>query len=138
MTTTTNGAESAPVNTSARGEAIRRRRMALGISSVRELAIRSGVSRSATSAAEHGDASPGTYHRLEGYLSEQERGEGREITVQPMGDPSEGMFVVELIGNFGVRTIVRGPVSNPEAVADMAERLIRQMSTPPDDGQLVD
>lgn len=97
-----------------------------------------GVARSAVSAAEHGDASTGTYERLEAFLSQRERGEEREVAVRPVGDPNEGMFEVVLEGNFGVRTIVRGPVSNPQAVADMAERLIRQMSTPPDDSQLSD
>lgn len=109
--------------------------MGLGIRSVRELAMLTGVARSAVSAAEHGEASIGTYERLETFLSERERREHREVAVRPLDGPAEGMFEVVLEGNFGVRTIVRGPISNPEAVADMAERLIRRMSAPPDDSQ---
>jgi transcriptional regulator with XRE-family HTH domain len=110
-----------------RGEAIRRRRMALGIRSVRELSARTGVNRGAVSGAEHGEASKGTYERLESWLTEQEENDGRAI-VRPVGDPDEGVLEVTIAGNFGVSAVLRGPVSNPDALMQMVDRLVTSMA----------
>lgn len=123
------GAAELPAVTDERGEAIRRRRMALGIRSTRELAIRSGVSRSATSAAEHGEGSAGTYQRLESWLADQERAQG---VGQPVAAEFEQIeFVVE--GDFGVRVTVKGPINDRGALEESVAKIIRSIreSSPP-------
>lgn len=115
------GAESAVVDTAERGQAIRKRRMALGIRSVSELATRSGVSRSATTAAEHGDGARGTYERLEAWLAEQERAEGS--SVEPSLEQIE--FTVE--GDFGVKVTVRGPITDRAALQESVAEIIKSI-----------
>ena len=52
----------------ARGLAIQKKRLALGLSSEREFMAASGVDRTTIGRAEEGKASPGTYDRLEAFL----------------------------------------------------------------------
>lgn len=121
MSSTGVAAESAVVTSEERGQAIRRRRMALGIRSVSELAERSGVSRSATTAAEHGDGARGTYERLEAWLSELERAEG-----SPAEQSLEQIeFTVE--GDFGVKVTVRGPITDRAALQESVAEIIKSI-----------
>ena len=95
--------------------------MTLGIRSVSELALRSGVSRSATSAAEHGEGAKGTYERLEAWLSEQERGEG-----EPSATGLEQIeFTVE--GDFGVKVTVKGPIQDRAALQESVAEIIKSI-----------
>lgn len=59
----------------------------------------------------------------------------RQVVVRPLpgSDPADKFMEVEVQGRGGFRMVVRGPVNNPEALADMAERLMRRMSAPPND-----
>lgn len=129
MSSVMSGADLPPVDKAKRGEVIRERRRALGIRSVAEFARQHGsIKEDTISSAEHGNASPGTYERLEGWLAEQEANRGRAV-VRPIGDPAHGLLEVTVAGNFGVSATVKGPVDNPEALMEMVERLIRRMST---------
>lgn len=121
-----------PVDDTERGQAIRRRRMALGIRSVSELAVRSGVSRSATSAAEHGRGARGTYERLEAWLSERERENGHEepAVVRPLG---EGGFTEVTLFKGAVRAVVKAPVDNPEALREAIANVLAAI--PDEDGE---
>lgn len=126
-------AEELPPMSVERGRSLRERREALKIHSVREMERLSGIPRGTISAAEHGGASEGTYQRIELWLSSQESGEDAPV-VRPIGDPEERLMEVEVRGRGGFRIIVRGSVDNPEALADMAERLMKRgMSTPGND-----
>lgn len=103
-----------------RGGRIAQRRQALGIRSVREFSSRAGVSREAVKAAEQDSASPGTYRKLEAWLSEQE-GPGAEPAV---GDQIE--FDVT-----GPRTewhlIVRGPAEIADSLRRQVVELLREV-----------
>lgn len=95
--------------------------MALGIRSVSEFAVLTGVSRSAATAAEHGTGAKGTYERLESYLSERERGNGLSA-----GTSIEQIeFTVE--GDFGVKVTVKGPISDRTALEDSVAKIIRSI-----------
>jgi hypothetical protein len=98
--------------------------MALGIRSVREMAMRSGVSRGAASAAEHGDGAKGTYERLENWLSEQE---GGPSTPPPDFDIETIEFVVE--GDFGVKVTVKGPIRDRAELEASVTNIIRSIRT---------
>lgn len=113
------GADSHPVGNEERGQSIRRRRMALGIRSVREMAIRSGVSRGAASAAEHGEGSAGTYERLESWLASQEGGTTDSVSLEQIE------FTVE--GDFGVKVTVKGPITDRSALEDSVTKIIRSI-----------
>ena len=105
-------------NSKERGEALRRRRLALGIKSVRELHERSTVSREAITAAEAGAASAATFERLEVFLDSSEPETGGRV-----GEPSQIEFTVE--GDLGVRIVVRGPVTDAETLERSVARLVR-------------
>lgn len=117
------GARLRPMDTQARGQAIRRRRLAHGIKSVRAFHEATGVSREAISAAEAGEATETTYSRLEMWLDkfEEETGaaEGDEL-----GDE---LVEFSLSGDFGVNVVVKGPVSDMEQLEAAVARLLKQM-----------
>lgn len=112
-------ADSPLVDTVERGESIRRRRMALGIRSVREMAIRSGVSRGAATAAEHGEGSSGTYDRLEAWLASQEQPASQPVSLEQIE------FTVS--GDFGVTVTVKGPISDRSALEESVAKIIRSI-----------
>jgi transcriptional regulator with XRE-family HTH domain len=122
MSTNGEAADLPLVDNAERGEAIRRRRMALGIRSVSELAARTGVSRSAASAAEHGGGARGTYERLEAWLSEQER---NGLSAPPSDGVEQIEFTVE--GDFGVKVTVKGPISDRAALEDSVAKIVRSI-----------
>ena len=113
-------AELAGVNRDARGRAIKTRRFRHGIKSVRQLAIQSGVSREAATAAEEGQASELTYERLEAWLDTLEEEAGADVK------PAKGPRMVTISGARGdVDVVVSGPISDLDALADVVERLLR-------------
>ncbi|QZY29789.1 helix-turn-helix transcriptional regulator [Nocardioides coralli] len=99
--------------------AIKRRRIGLGLKSVREFAERSGVSREAVTAAERGMASQRTYERLEAWLesAERERGTARD----------DNVVEFRLTGEAGIDVVVRGPVTDMSELEATVTRLIREM-----------
>jgi transcriptional regulator with XRE-family HTH domain len=129
MTTDERSAELPDVNGQwIRGQEIKRRRLAVGIKSLREFAEATGVSRNAITAAEDGHGSKATYERLEAWL------DGFDVETGNDEPPLE--HIEFLIEGKGVRVTVRGPVADREAlkrdVADIV-RTIRddEASDPP-------
>lgn len=115
-------AEFPRVSDERRGDAIRNRRLAHGIRSVREFAEASGVSRNAVTAAEEGRASEGTYLRLEAWLDAFDHETGSDVP--PSSNHAETIeFVVE--GDFGVKVTVRGPITNREDLQAAAAEIVR-------------
>jgi hypothetical protein len=102
----------------ARGEALRRRRLACGIKSVRELQQRSGISREAITSAEAGTASAATYERLDAWFARQE-------AAGP--DSHSSLVEFEVHSDAGVRVVVRGPISDAEELERSVARIIRSI-----------
>lgn len=88
---------------------------------MRQFADASGVSREAITAAEAGNASEGTYQRLEAWLDAFDEETGHDLPEPP------GPVRFRLTGNFGVEVIVEGPVENISELEESVERLIRHM-----------
>ena len=106
-----------------RGQAIKRRREAMGMS-VAEMAERAGIDWETVSRAEE-DASRGTtYAKLEKVLDDLEEEIG--------GPPDQPDHTVEFLleGNFGVRVRVKGPVADLPELERSVGRLIKQMGQP--------
>ena len=99
----------------ARGEALRRRRLACGIKSVRELQQRSGISREAITSAEAGTASSATYERLDAWFARQEAA----------ADHPSPVVEFEVHSDAGVRVVVRGPMADAEELERSVARIIR-------------
>ena len=110
------------VDNVARGQAIRARRLRHGIKSVRQLAIQSGVSREAVTAAEEGLASESTYARLEAWLDAFEEETG---AADRPADTSPGPRLVTFRLPIGdVDVVVEGPIEDIDALAATVERLL--------------
>jgi hypothetical protein len=106
-----------------RGQALHDRRLALGIKSVNELYKQSGISRDAITAAEAGSASVATYERLEAWFARFEEETGSD---EPAA-PEIAMMEIEVSGDFGVKIVVRGPITDREALEQSARRIIRSI-----------
>jgi hypothetical protein len=102
----------------ARGEALRRRRLACGIKSVRELQQRSGISREAITSAEAGNASAATYERLDAWFTRQEAAGAHA---------SSSLVEFEVHSDAGVRVVVRGPISDAEELERSVARIIQSI-----------
>lgn len=102
-----------------RGQRIKRRRLAVGIKSLREFAKATGVARNAITAAEDGHGSKGTYERLEAWLDDFDEETGADVP-----DVASGRIVTfEVQGIYGVGKVsVAGPV---EDAAELEERFAR-------------
>lgn len=122
-----NGAQSAPVtDNEERGKSIERRRLALGINSLREFedALEHLVRRDTLSKVEDGTASEGTYRKVEAWLEREERENGH--TAQPPAD-GHGPIKLTLHGVYGVdELIIEGPVEHPEALAEAVGRILEE------------
>jgi hypothetical protein len=103
----------------ARGEAVRRRRLACGIKSVRELQQRSGISREAITSAEAGTASAATYERLDAWFDRYEKATA--------ADPTSALVEFEVHSDAGVRVVVRGPIAETEELERSVARIIRSI-----------
>ena len=102
-----------------RGEALRRRRLANGIKSVRELQQRSGISREAITSAEAGTASAATYERLDAWFDRYE--------AAGAVDTGSSVLEFEVHSDAGVRVVVRGPISDAEELERSVARIIRSI-----------
>lgn len=116
------GADSPPVDSEwERGQAIKARRLAAGIKSLREFARATGVARNAITAAEDGHGSKATYERLEAWLDRFDEETGNDA---PPLELEQLTFVVE---GRDVTVTVRGPIMDREALkADVAD-IIRSL-----------
>lgn len=121
----------------ARGQAIAKRRMAAGFTSVRafEDAIRQkgikGLDRGTIGKAERGEASPGTYDRLEAFLADwdYETGSEREGMGDEKAEPTpDGPDTIELtvsIGALDWTATVKGPRDMPEVLTQQLAELMK-------------
>ena len=117
----TEGKVTAPVAGEARGQALRTRRLRLGIKSVRQLAMQSGVSRVAVTAAEDGQASESTYLRLESWLGKFDEETGSSEIAEETAPQ-----MVTIRGTRGhIDVVVSGPIGNLDALTETVERLLR-------------
>lgn len=98
--------------------------MSHGLRSVREFAERTGLARETVTRAEHGEASEGTYQRLESWLDAFEHEVGAD-EAEPAPRIEQLEFVVE--GDFGVKVTVRGPISDRPALEASVSNIIRSI-----------
>lgn len=107
-----------------RGQAIKRRRLAAGIKSLREFGRETGVSRGTVIRAEDGFASDGTYERLESWLDRFEEETGDDVPTTP--EPEQMEVTIE--GDLGprvTRITTKYPVDNPELLERIVAAVIR-------------
>lgn len=111
-----------------RGEEIRRRFEALGISD-REWHAQTGIDRKTLIRAMENrpGTRPATYDAIEVNLGKLEARSEGEPAVRPVGDPADDLFEVEIEGNFGVRAVVKGQVRDREALREFVRDLIADM-----------
>jgi transcriptional regulator with XRE-family HTH domain len=123
--------DSSPVNGEwERGQAIKRRRLAAGIKSLREFSKATGVARAAITAAEDGHGSKGTYERLEAWLDEFD---------DATGDDVHGLLGIEqmtlTVEGQEITVTVRGPITDREGLkrdaADLWRIAVRESSANP-------
>ena len=107
-----------------RGKEIDRRRIAHGIRSVREFSERTGLSRETVTKALAGEASEGTYQRLEAWLDAFDEEVGEDMPVR--------VFEFELEGEAG-RFIGRLPAADPEEIERIVAAIARGLKASQDD-----
>lgn len=101
-----------------RGQDLKRRRLALGIKSVREFADASGIDREALGKAERGQGSAGTYERAEAWLTAFEEKTGHdEAPTEPL------RFTFHDVYGIG-ELIVEGPVDHPDEIVAAVAKLL--------------
>jgi transcriptional regulator with XRE-family HTH domain len=120
LQTRTNGEDWLTVTAEERGNAIKRRREAHGIRYLSEFADRTGVSREAVTKAERGEASEGTYQRLEAWLDAFDHEVGND-----QASVEQIEFTVE--GDFGVKVTVKGPITDRAELEDSVTKIIRSI-----------
>lgn len=128
MNTPDDRAELVSVEQETRGHALKQRRLRLGIKSQRELAEKTGLSRSAIKKAEEDlGASDATYERLEAWFANFESETGHD-------DPepaSDGQLTVTMKGVYGIESItVNAPVDNQEELIEFVSKLMREVRVP--------
>jgi transcriptional regulator with XRE-family HTH domain len=109
------------------GEQLRARREALGMD-VAPLAKELGVNRQTLTAIENGQG----YRQktLSKILNGLDRLEAEAGITKPATRPMEaGMIEFEVSGDFGVKVVVRGPVSDAQALEASVTRIIHNIRT---------
>lgn len=101
-----------------RGQAIKDRRLRLGIKSVREFAKASGISREALTAVEEGAGSQASMERAEAWLDRMEAETGHD---EPVREPLR--FTFHDVYGIG-ELIVEGPVEHPDELVAAVARLL--------------
>jgi transcriptional regulator with XRE-family HTH domain len=120
----------------ATGLDVERRRVRLGLS-ISALANEAKVDRSRISAIEAGDPSvrESTIGAVRSALARLEHEMGMDELARPIGNQADGLVEFVIEGNFGVRAVVKGPVSNLDALSAAAGKLVRDLreAAPGDD-----
>jgi transcriptional regulator with XRE-family HTH domain len=104
-----------------RGQVIQRRRLAHGFRSLREFAERTGLSRESVTKAERGEASVGTYQRLEAWLDAFDHEVGEE------NPPTVEQITFTVAGDFGVTVTVKGPIADRLELEASVANIIRSI-----------
>jgi transcriptional regulator with XRE-family HTH domain len=118
---------SAVVETSineSRGQALKKRRLSLGIKSISQLHRESGLSREAITAAEEGHGSTASYERLEAWFDRFEHETGSEAAEAAEHAENHGIVEFTVDGDFGVKVVVRGPIQDVEALERSVGRIV--------------
>lgn len=126
-------AESPIVSGKVTGEEIRRRREAAGLD-IAELAREAEVSRTTLHSIEAGGGARGSSYGKVLRALEAAEAENGGVQVVPSETPDVEMIEFQVEGDFGVKVVVRGPISSHETLrADVAEiiRSIRKGSGEP-------
>ena len=114
-----------------RGQAIKARRLALGIRSLRAFAEASGISREALTAAEEGNGSSGTLDRAEAWLDRTEFEMESDAVPAPSTEPIRLTFHdVYGIGEF----IAEGPADRPDELIAAVTKMLREIRERGDQG----
>lgn len=113
------------------GAQIQARRTRIGMSR-KALAERAGVDRGRLTRIEEGaPARDSTIGAIERALGELEHEMGLDADLPPgvtrIGEPEEKLVQFTIEGNFGVRAVVKGPISDIEALRKAASELIAGM-----------
>ena len=114
------------------GAQLQARRIAIGMT-IKALAEHAGVDRGSLSDLEKGKrVQLTTVGAVDKALTELEHEMGMDlpsqvVPVRPIGDPAEGMVEFEIAGNFGVKAVIKGPVSSMAELQEAARRLIADM-----------
>lgn len=103
-----------------RGAAIKRRRLAIGIKSLREFAEATGVDRAALTKAEAGQGSTATYERVEAWLDRHEEETGHDEPAEPLRFTLHDVFGVGEI-------IVEGPADHPDELVQAVAKLLAEI-----------
>lgn len=110
--------DSASVNGQwARGQEIKRRRLAAGIKSLREFSDATGVSRNAITSAEDGHGSKATYERLEAWLAGFDEEVGDE--------PDDSQLVTVEVGD--IRVTFPASTADPAGVAEQVAAIVERL-----------
>lgn len=104
-----------------RGHAIKARRLALGIKSLREFAEASGISREALTAAEKGAGSEATLERAEAWLTKIETETGHD---EPEATPLK--FTFHDVYGIG-ELVVEGPIDRPDDLVAAVGKLLAEI-----------
>lgn len=126
-------AESALVGDTERGDEIKRRLEALGISD-REFHETTGIDRKTLRRAIEGQdrVRPSTFVAIESALMQLEQ----RVTgpkARAVGDPRDDLVEFTIEGNFGVRAVVKGPVRDMDALESAVAKLVRDMQQGPEE-----
>lgn len=108
-----------------RGHSIKRRRLALGIKSLREFSEASGISRDALTPAEKGQGSDATYERAEAWLDRMED----EVTSD---DDTLAAAPIRLTFHdvYGIGEIIaEGPSDKPDELIAAVTKLLAEIRT---------
>lgn len=85
-------------------------------------------------AVEAGKASPESVSRYRRALDELEAEAGRQLGVgRPVESVEPQLMEFEVTGDFGVRIVVKGPVSDARALEEAVARLVRDIRTARED-----
>src|SRR5690606_21699111 len=107
-----------------RGQVLKRRRLALGINSVRKFADATGIDRGALTRAEEGDGSEATYDRAEAWLARMEEETGHDQVSEPLK--------VTLHDVYGIgEIIVEGPADHPDELVAAVAKLLAEIQHRP-------
>lgn len=106
-----------------RGHAIKARRLALGIKSLREFAEASGISREALTAIEKGSGTTASIERAEAWLDRIEAETGHDEPEKPH------VMRVEVQGVYGAKALVfEAPIENIAELEAMVDRIMRRLA----------
>ena len=121
------------VDNSERGAVIKRRRLRMGIKSLRTFADELGMDRGAVTKAERGEASENTLLRIETWLDDKEHEMSSDAEEAGAHDQT---VTIKMAGVYGIEDVtISGPVDHLAELKDLAVELMRDVRERASDGQ---